>query len=301
MRKRLVADSDWNAEMAVRGYLDGFYPQALTAADRAVKLTRRILRRDGDERVVVVLIERLRWRAQISQVLGRHKQAVDDARAVLELLARLGKPPRLVAEATQLLLAESSAVLGDVATARVADRAIEAFRRRADEADAEPLAIGEAFDRYARTLALIGEIEAAQPVRRFSVDAYRSALDRIVDRRERIRFATAVEQLADDAGPPNAAGAPDILSLLQDAAEQRLHLIPPIGTAFQDPVAREQAVALLGVLALQSQWLDALGAPQAAAEFARSAEQLLQVPAVWWRDRLRELRDRLEQTIAHPA
>ncbi|MEV6367214.1 hypothetical protein AB0L86_10010 [Micromonospora musae] len=301
MRKRLVADSDWNAEMAVRGYLDGFYPQALTAADRAVKLTRRILRRDGDERVVVVLIERLRWRAQISQVLGRHKQAVDDARAVLELLARLGKPPRLVAEATQLLLAESSAVLGDVATVRVADRAIEAFRRRADEADAEPLAIGEAFDRYARTLALIGEIEAAQPVRRFSVDAYRSALDRIVDRRERIRFATAVEQLADDAGPPNAAGAPDILSLLQDAAEQRLHLIPPIGTAFQDPVAREQAVALLGVLALQSQWLDALGAPQAAAEFARSAEQLLQVPAVWWRDRLRELRDLLEQTIAHPA
>lgn len=104
-----------------------------------------------------------------------------------------------------------------------------------------------------------------------------------------------------DAEPPSTAAAPEVLPMLQGAAEQRLALIPPSPFAFREETARDHGFAVCQILATQSRWLDALGAPRTAAVFAQSSQGILQVPAPWWPDRLRGLRDLLERTLAAGA
>lgn len=297
--KQLIRDSDWNSEVAARAYLDGQYQGALQAADRAVKLTNRILRRTPDDAEVIdALVDRYKWRALIHQALGNHTTAIDDAEAAITLIARLAGQSPLRIPALRLLQCELHATLGNATAARLAGQAAEAFRQQAREETVDPLAVAEALSRYAVAMATIGDVEAARPARDEAVHAYRNGLDRIYQESERIWFATAVEEMAAEAEPPNAAGAPELLPLLHDAAQQWTALITASPLTFRSPRARDYGAAALRLLATEAQWLDALGARRTAAVFEEASQDLLHVPVQRWPNRLFALQDLLEQTLA---
>lgn len=288
--------------MAARAYLDGYYREGLEAADRAVKLTRRILRRTpDDQRVIEVLVDRHRWRALIHEELGNQTAAINDAEAAITLCGRLDDSPPLQIPALRLLQCEMYGVMGEVAAAREAGQAVEAYRQLAREGDVHPLAMAHALSRYAAGMALAGDVEAARPARREAVDAYRASLDENSFARDQIRFAWTVQELVADAEPPSAAAAPELLPMLQEAAEQRVSLIPPSPYAFREAKVGDHGTAVCQILATQSRWLDALGAPRTAAVFAQSSREILFVPPQWWPDRLRSLRDLLERALAADA
>ncbi|MGC9539947.1 hypothetical protein [Streptomyces sp. UG1] len=305
MTDRLTEDADhadWYAEVAGRAYLDGHYSDALQAADRAVKLTQRVLRQiSDDQRVINVLAERHRWRAFIHEELGNRTKAIKDAEAAITLYGRLEDPPPLAIPLLRLLQCELYAARGDVAAARETGRAVEAYRQQAHEDDTEPLTIAEGLGRYASGMALIGDVEAARAARREAVDFYRAGLKPSFGARHRLRFVQILQELVADAGPPSAAAAPEVLPMLQDAAEQRVFLIPPSLFAFADPKERDHGLAVCQILEAQSRWLDALGAPRTAAVFAQASQLILQVPVPRWMDELHFLREGLELAVAAGA
>lgn len=257
---RDAQDADWNSEVAARAYLDGYYREALEAADRAVKLTRRVLRRrTDDQRVIDVLVDRYRWRALIHEELGNRTKAIDDAEAAITLCGRLEDSPPLQIAALRLLQCELYGLLGEVAAAREAGQAVEAYRQQARERDVHPLAMAEALSRYATGMALTGDVEAALAARREAVDAYRAGLDSTSRAGDRLRFSRTVQEVAADAEPPSAAAAPEALPMLKEAAEQRVALIPPSPFAFREAEARDHGFAVCQILATQGRWLDAWG------------------------------------------
>lgn len=291
---RLIADADWNGEMALRAYADGFNQEALAPADRAVKYTRRILhRRPGDQKVIEFLADRHRLRAVIHQALGDHRAAIGDGDAAIELLDRLDDPPRLVKQAVLLVQCEEYAALGDAAAARKAGRAIEAYRRRAQEPDADPLAMAEAFGRYATAMTLIGDAEEAREPRRQAVDAYRTVPGHRYEGTDRLRFVQLVQAYVADVEPSDDE-ARRVVPMLQEAAEHLMRSIPPDPFAVRDTTV---AAAIMQMVATQGQWLAALGELQAAVVFAQRAPTLLNVPVPWWPDWLQTNRDLMEQAL----
>jgi len=294
---RLIADADWNAERALRAFADGHYQEALPPATRTVEYTRQILRwRRDDPEVIEALAWRHRCRAEIHQALGQHRAAIDDVEEVLKLLDRLDDPPRLAAEAARLVQCEAYAALGDVAAGREAGRAIEAFRRRAREADASPLAVAEAFGRHARAMALIGDGEEAQRSRRRAIDAYRANLDGMYGKDDRIRFVALVQAYVAEV-EPNDDVARVVVWTLQDAAEQLMRLIPLDPFATTDATVRDSAAAIIQMVATQGHWLAYLLEMEASAVLAQRAPTLLNNAVPFWPDWLQANRKFIETTL----
>jgi hypothetical protein len=291
-------EADWDAEVALRAYVDGHHRAALAPADRSVRATGRILRdRPDDPAVIEVLAWRYRCRAEIQLALGNHRAAADDAGEAVALLDRLADPPRLAAEAARLVRCEAYAGLGDTAAAREAGRAIEAFRRRAREADASPLAMAEAFGRYARAMALLGDGQQAQRARREAIDAYRAGLDAVTDRNDRVRFVDLVRAYVAEVEPTDEV-APDVVRMLQDAAEQALRLVPPDPFATADPVGRDAAALIMRLVATQGEWLAFLLELETSAALARRAPTLLDHAVPFWSDWLAANRRLVEQALS---
>jgi hypothetical protein len=295
----LIADADWNGEMALRAHIAGFDQEALAPADRAVKYTRQILRYcPRDQTVIDLLIGRHRLRAEIHQALGDHRAALVDGDAAITLLDRLDDPPPLVKQAVLLLQCEEYAVLGDAAAARTAGQAIEAYRLRAREPDASPLAMAEAFGRYAMAMALIGDAAKAQEARLQAITAYQTVPRHWFSMKaDRLRFVHLVQAYVTDVVPSDEE-ALRVVPMLQDAAEHLLRLIPPDLFAMRDPTVQDYAAAIMQMVATQGQWLAALGELEAAVVFAQRAPTLLDVPVPWWPDWLDKNRELMQQALA---
>ncbi|MEU1623331.1 hypothetical protein ABZ479_39320 [Streptomyces sp. NPDC005722] len=288
---RTIEEANWVGELAGRAYLDGHYHDALVAADRSVLLTRQILRRmPDDQRALAAAVDRYRWRACTHEQLGNLAHAIDDAQAAIVLCARREDPGPLEVPLMRLLQCELHAELGHVEVARAKGTAIEAYRRFRYDGDVGPVAVAEGFSRYGAAMALIGDLEEANQARRAGLAVYRAWRGKLWSD-HRTRFVRTVTGLVEGVEPPDAATAPEVLPMMWEAVEELVPLIRPAVPSDPDPAATEAR----RILAAQSRWLDALGARQASAEFARVSR------APDWIERLPSLHDLLERALAPAA
>ncbi|MFJ8114275.1 hypothetical protein [Streptomyces sp. NPDC096132] len=231
----LVSGADWQAEQAGLALRDGELHHAIRWSDWTVTHTREIWarwrKRGRDERrVTEVLADRLRDRALIHHGLGNIGEAIRDATEALALFEEgqrvHGVRYPLLVPSCQVLLSELYAQAGDAAAARRHGRAIEAYERGL--AEGPSLALARGYNHYGRAMHLIGD-PAAAPALRHAVDLYRHR-DVLPDGRYTAgQFIQTVLLVADTAKPVNAAAAPEILSMLEDAATyaRQLPQFPP--------------------------------------------------------------------------
>jgi len=278
--EELVRAADYHGEGSARLYLAGEYANALIGCGHSVDALEALHRNDrSDRRIVDVLADRLRDRAEIRREVGRtsadpaeaaeqYRLGIADTTRAIALRESLGPPEYpLWVPNVRLQRAEFHAHLGAAEPARAdAAAAVAGHRehRTAGDEDTETL-MAVALARQAEVLALIGS--PALEARREAVTLYRAYDSQGLRTRHQHgliwsstptwpRYCATAVDLARDLGPPNADHAPEALLALQDAAE-----------GFADPSTGPDRWATYRTLRQQVRWLGELGADALAAAY----------------------------------
>jgi hypothetical protein len=172
----------------------------------------------------------------------------------------------------RVLLSELYAQAGDVAAAQHHGLAIESYENAVDWPS---LVLADGYDHYGRAMHLIGDPAAAQALRR-AVDLYRQREVLLDGRRTIQRFIQTVLLVADSTKPVTETAAPEILSMLGDAAtwvrqlpqaasSPRSSLLPP-------PEHYADLFTSMRIQQRMAEWLEVLDAPQLAEFYDRLGE-----------------------------
>lgn len=272
-----IRNADWAAAQAGHALRDDELAFAVEWSDRAVTLTRQIVKRRRkkqpvDRRAVDVFAERLWDRSLIHQGLGNIDEAIRDAKEALALIDEIerehGVEYPLRSPSLRLLLCELSAQAGDAAAARSYGQAIEAFRSQLDQPSH---VTADGFARYGWAMHLIGD-SAAMPALRQAEQLWRRSEAMPDGRRDAERLVRTMVHIADQAQPATPAGAPEILPMLQYAAACAVRLVPGSYPLHATSANHADARAALETLDRLAVWLRALGAPRLAAHYQRLAE-----------------------------